>query len=109
MIKCKSLLESESNLFWVAFQSNVLADVSNVEDDFKKSFEELKEELSKKGWILPSLSVNMRNQSNITKVTFDKGTSTLDMNSSINVLPSATSTVGEVPLLFKMKYNDWDD
>ena len=45
LIKCRTLLESDSNLFWVAFQSNVLADVDNVKDDFKRAFEEAKHKL----------------------------------------------------------------
>ena len=45
VIKCRALLNSDSNLFWVAFQSNVLADLTNVTNDFKTSFKDLKEEL----------------------------------------------------------------
>ena len=42
---CRSSLESDSNLFWVAFQSNLLVDVQNVDDSFPKAFKAAKEEL----------------------------------------------------------------
>ena len=106
--KCRRLLESDSNLFWVAFQSNVLADVSGVDDDFKKAFEETKKGLSQKGWILPTLHSNMRNQVNIANINVESGTSLDKMQSSVNQLPAASSVVGEVPVLFKVRYSDWD-
>ena len=100
---------SDSNLFWVAFQSNLLADLGYVGEDFQKAFKETKEELEKKGWILPTLEVNMRNQVNIANIEVEKGIGGYDMQSSINKLPSASSVVGEVPSLFNIKSrDDWN-
>ena len=110
IVKCKSLLASDSNLFWVAFQSNVLADMQvNVQDDFQKAFKETKEELEKKGWILPTLEANMRNQVNIANINVE-GNSVYarKMQSSINLLPSASSVVGEIPSLVNIESEDWD-
>ena len=60
--------EDDSNLFWVAFQSNILADIYHVNDDFKNSFEEIKKELTREGWTLPIRQANMRNQVNIANI-----------------------------------------
>ena len=64
--RCRGHLKSDSNLFWVALQSNQMADLSNVEDDFKKALDEMKKDLSMNGWVLPTLETNMRNQINIS-------------------------------------------
>ena len=58
MSSCRQHLKSESNLFWVAVQSNVLADLINVKDGFKEALQEMKEELETKGWIIPKLQAN---------------------------------------------------
>ena len=103
------MLGSDSNLFWVAFQSNLLADLGYVGEDFQKAFKETKEELEKKGWILPTLEVNMRNQVNIANIEVEKGIGGYDMQSSINKLPSASSVVGDVPSHFNIKSrDDWN-
>ena len=69
--RCCSLLGSDSNLSLVAFQSNILADLYD-RGDFQKKFVEIKEELTKEGWILPKLESNMRNQVNIAKKVLTK-------------------------------------
>jgi hypothetical protein len=109
IVKCTSLLESDSNLFWVAFQSNVLADLSYVvKDDFQKAFNEAKEELQNTGWVLPTLELNMRNQVNIAKIQVEQGNSAFyKMQSTINKLESASSVVGEVPSLLDITPHDW--
>ena len=65
---CRKYLKSSSNLFWVALQSNQLADTSSVKEDFKEALKDMKEELIKDGWILPKLEANMRNQINISNI-----------------------------------------
>ena len=47
---CRQKLKSDSNLFWVNFQSNQLADTSHVRDDFKEALKDMKEEFNK-GWM----------------------------------------------------------
>jgi hypothetical protein len=108
LVKCREMLESDSNVFWVAFQSNVLSDVSqNVDDRFKGSFEATKKELVTKGWVLPALDSNMRNTMNINKISIQGCRSDIKMQTSIMKLGSGSSVVGEVPSLFKVQLEDW--
>ena len=94
-------------MFWVALQSNQMADVSGVEDGFKEELEEMKEELKNCGWILPTLEANMRNQINISNINVESYV-IYKMQSSINKLKAGTNIVGEVPVLFKIKdKDDW--
>ena len=102
-------MKSELNLFWVALQSNQLADTSLVEDDFKEELNKMKSELTKEGWVLPQLEANMRNQVNISNINVEKDTGTWQMQSSIKKLRSATNVVGEIPTLIKVRdRSDWD-
>ena len=103
-------LNSDSNLFWVALQSNQLADVSDVSDDFKKALEDMKEDLTKDGWILPQLESNMRNQINISNIKVEiEGSDVFEMQSSIPKLESGTSIVGELPIFLKVNnLRDWE-
>ena len=107
---CKSKLGSDSNIFWAALQSNLLADLDEVKDDFNRAFKETKNELSKEGWILPKLEFNMRNQVNISNINVKEGflSGILKMQSSIDILPSSSTVIGAVPLLFKVHKSDWD-
>ena len=50
----------------------------------------------------------MRNQVNVANIEVEKGDSGVDMQSSINKLPSASSVVGDVPSLFNIKVGDWN-
>ena len=102
IISCRKELKSETNLFWIALQSNVLADLGNVENDFEKALPKMKEELKNEKFIFPTLQANMRNQVNIANITVEQDTGFLsEMLSSIEKLKSGSSLVGEVPLLFK--------
>lgn len=47
--------------------------MAGVDDVFKAKFEEMKNDLFRLGWLLPILSVNMRNQRNISSVTVQGG------------------------------------
>ena len=94
-------------MFWVSIQSNLLADLSKVENDFEKAAQEMKQEMSRDGWLFPTLSANMRNQINIANVKIEKGEYTGDMQSSIVKLKSGSSLVGEIPLLFRVRDKDW--
>jgi hypothetical protein len=86
----------------------MLADSNYVVNVFPKLFKEMKEELANKGWILPKLESNMRNQVNITNISFEKcGDSYFEMQSSINHLISASGIAGEINSLVKVKMNDW--
>ena len=117
LVNCRRQLTNESNLFWVALQSNVLADISNVESGFKEALEEMKNELKNNGWIFPFLAYNMRNQVNIANINVERGSkgmrrrpgvfpgSTLGMQSSVQKLNSGSCLIGELPLLFKVL--DW--
>ena len=104
---CRKQLKSESNLFWIALQSNLLADVSRVRNDFKEALTEMKDELKKEEWIFPTLQANMRNQVNIANIEVEKGSSANEMQSSIEKLKSGSSLVGEIPLLLKVGQNEW--
>ena len=87
--RCRGHLKSDSNLFWVALQSNQLADTSYVEGGFKEELKLMKKDLTKNGWILPTLEANMRNQVNISNINV-KGTdgTAYKMQFSINKLKS---------------------
>ena len=65
---CRKQLKNETNLFWIALQSNILADLSEVENDFEEALTEMKDELKKEEWIFPTLQANMRNQVNIANI-----------------------------------------
>ena len=96
-------------MFWVSVQSNVLADFSFVEKDFKNALQEMKVEMNRNGWILPTLEANMRNQVNIANVQIEKAKNYRgDMQSSITKLKSGTSLIGDIPILFKVDWDDWD-
>ena len=102
-------MKSESNLFWVALQSNQLADTSLVDDDFKEELNKMKSELTNEGWALPKLDANMRNQVNISNINIELGVSYYAMQSSIKKLRSATNVVGEIPTLIKVRdIRDWN-
>ena len=100
--RCRDLLESNSKLFWVAFQSNMLSDLATVDPGFKEAFEKAKKQLAVNGWVLPMLQCNMRNQNNIANINVEKGTTAYKMQTSVNQLPPPSSVVGEVPLLFNI-------
>ena len=105
--RCRQPLRNEENLFWVSVQSNVLADVSYVKEDFENALQEMKEEMKGNGWILPTLEANMRNQVNIANVQIEKSDRYVgEMQASITKLKSGTSLIGEIPILFKV--NDWN-
>ena len=99
---------NDSNLFWVALQSNLLVDLNDVSVGFKETVEEMKKDLSSKGWIFPTLQTNMRNQVNIANVKFEKGdNSNFEMKNAIEKSKSGSSLVGQVPVLFRVQYYDW--
>ena len=102
-------MKNKSNLFWVALQSNSLADIDKVQDSFKQTLEEMKEDLAKDGWIFPELLANMRNQVNIANIEVNKGNSYYtEMQSSIVKLKSGSSLVGEIPTLFNVEKAKWN-
>ena len=110
MTRCQQQFQNKSNLFWVSLQSNLLADLSVVTNDFAEAVQEMKVEMKRNGWVLPTLSANMRNQVNIAKVHFEKGEmSGWEMQSSITKLASGSSLIGEIPMLFRVKLIDWED
>ena len=103
-------MQSDSNLFWVALQSNTLADTSDVRDGFKKALRKMKDDLTKDGWILPQLESNMRNQINISNINVEKGFGGNEMQNSISKLKSEANVVGEVPILIKVRgSNEWNE
>ena len=72
----------------------------------------MNEELKMNGWILPSLQANMRNQVNIANIQIDRRENSGwdgEMQSSIDKLPSGSSLVGEIPVLFRLKLSDWNE
>ena len=108
LIRCRQQLRNEEQLLWVSLQSNLLADLSTVENDFENAVEEMRGEMKRKGWILPVLDVNMRNQVNIAKVQVQKSTyASYEMQSSIDKHKFGTSLIGEIPILFKIVSNKW--
>ena len=106
---CRQKLKSDSNLFWVAVQSNLLADTSLcVEDDFTEALDDMKEDLAKDGWILPEFEWNMRNQTNISNIKIENNCD-YPMQSAIRKLQSGTNIVGELPIRYKVKdEQEWD-
>ena len=112
LTRCRQQLKNKANLFWVSLQSNLLADLSSVQNDFKTAVQEMNEELKMNGWILPSLQANMRNQVNIANIQIDRRENSGwdgEMQSSIDKLPSGSSLVGEIPVLFRLKLSDWNE
>ena len=107
--RCRSYLKSDSNLLWVALQSNQLADTAfNVQADFKEELKTMKMDLKKSGWILPTLKTNMRNQINISKINVE-GTPGYDMQTCIKKLKAETNLVGDIPIFIKVNYkSDWN-
>ena len=106
---CRSYLKSDTSLLWVAFQSNVLADISRAKEDFKQKFDNAKKELTEQRFTFPSLQYNMRNTKQINNVKLGKyGNS--KMQETIQKLECGNSSVvGEVPILFQNKYGkNWD-
>lgn len=107
--RCRQQLKNDSKLFWVSLQSNALADLSSVANDFKISLLEMQEELQTNGWMFPALQANMRNQVNIAKVQVENGSlGSQKMKPFLELLQSGSSLIGEVPLLYQMKECDWD-
>ena len=107
-------MKKDSNLFWVALQSNLLADTEDVrystymDYNFNSALHEMKKGLKKDGWILPHLESNMRNQINISNIKIEgpdvsKNHIWYPMQSSITKLNSGTNIVGELPILFKVR------
>ena len=107
--RCRQLLKNERNLLWISLQSNSLVDLSRAGNDFEKAVKEMKEEMKRNGWILPTLSANMRNQVNIANVQVEQGSEGCKMQSSVEKLKSGTSLIGEVPILYPMTSSDWDE
>ena len=100
-------LKSDSNIFWVAMQSNQLADTDYVKDDFKEAIEDMKEDLTKDGWILPQLEANMRNQINISNIKVESY-GAYRIQSSVTKLETGKNIVGELSILLRVKsYNEW--
>ena len=65
---CVSVLGDASYL-WIAFQSNVLCDLTYTSHEFRQAFIDMTEEMSKEyGFYLPTLSVNMRNSGEIVEL-----------------------------------------
>ena len=111
LTRCRQQLKNKENLFWVSLQSNLLADLSNVQNDFKTAVQEMNEELKMNGWILPSLQANMRNQVNIANIQVDRRENSGwdgEMQSLIDKLPTGSSLIGELPLLFKVDVREWE-
>ena len=101
-------MKNEENLFWVSLQSNLLADLSKVEEDFETAVKAMEEEMKGNGWILPKLKANMRNQINIANIQVTRSNRGFEMQSSVTKLPSGTTLIGEVPLLFNVKRVEWN-
>ena len=109
LTRCRQQLKKEENLFWVSLQSNLLADVSEVGDEFENAILGMKEEMKRSGWILPTLKANMRNQVNIANVQVEKSDGSYRMQSSIEKLASGSSLIGKIPIVYKVKYCDWNE
>ena len=108
---CRQQLKNKQNLFWISLQSNLLADLSSVANDFDTAIVEMKEDMERNGWILPTLGANMRNQVNITNLKYEKyekDATFNEMQSSITKLKSGTSLIGEIPILFNVRWSYWD-
>ena len=95
-------------MVWIALQSNSLADLISVEQNFEEALTNMKEDLKKEEWIFPTLHANMRNQVNIAKINVEKGRSYGDMQCLIEKLISGSTLIGEVPLLIKVGRYDWE-
>ena len=94
-------------MFWVAIQSNLLADLITLQHGFRFAFGELKQALKNDGWIFPELKANMRNQVNIANVTVERGAGQFPMQTTIEKLKTGSNLVGNIPFLFKVQIADW--
>ena len=82
--RCRQHLKNKEHLLWVSLQSNLLADLSRrVEKEFQNALKEMKEEMKRNGWILPTLSANMRNQVNIANVQVEQGSEGCKIQSTV--------------------------
>ena len=111
--KCRQHLQGNKKFFWISFQSNVLVDTAlyMLIEDFNLAFEDLKQNLSSNGWLLPNLSANMRNQKNIYNISV-KGSSrskTDTCNTALSRLRIGSTVVGELPFLVKIKRHHWPE
>ena len=111
--KCRQHLQGKKKFFWISFQSNVLVDTAlyMLIEDFNLAFEDLKQNLSSNGWLLPNLSANMRNQKNIYNISV-KGSSrskTDTCNTALSRLRIGSTVVGELPFLVKIKRHHWPE
>ena len=117
--KCRQHLQGNKKFFWISFQSNVLVDTAlyMLIEDFNLAFEDLKQNLSSNGWLLPNLSANMRNQKNIYNISV-KGSSRSKTgtchqlrkehgNTALSRLRIGSTVVGELPFLVKIKRHHW--
>ena len=101
-------MKGDNNIFWVAFQSNVLADVSIASDDFKLKWDDAKKELEKQNFIFPCLQYNMRNTKQINNVKFKNASPFWNMQETIQYLECGNSSVvGQIPTMLKVTYDDW--
>ena len=60
VLKCYSLIRS-GTLFWLAFQTNALSDITSNKTSYRDSIIKMKSNLKNNGFHLASLSTNMRN------------------------------------------------
>ena len=59
----------ETSCLWIAFQSNVLYDLTYTNNEFSKSFKDMLQDMERDyGFYLPTLSVNMRNSNEIVEL-----------------------------------------
>ena len=86
-----------------------MADIQYAREDYTNAINEMKNELTEEGWIFPCLQANMRNQVNIANINAEfNAVYPEKMQSSIEKLKPASTLVGDVPLLFKVKEDQWE-
>ena len=86
-----------------------MADIQEASKNYADAIHKMKDELTEKGWIFPTLKANMRNQVNIANIDaeYDEKIGDVGMQSAIKKLKPASSLVGDIPLLFKVKKDQW--
>ena len=70
------------------------------------AFKEMQKNLAQEGWLLPALEANMRNQKNIS--TIDVQPYHFEMQETIPKLKCGSTAIGQVPILVRVKENDWN-
>ena len=99
VLKCASLLTDKS-LFWLAFQTNALSDITTSNASFGESIMKMKNNLKDNGFHLARLSTNMRNCCEVASIKVSPVGASFKLQMGVEHLNSAT--YGAIPNLIPL-------